>query len=74
EAQGKHEAALQNYRRLVDEFGDHFLAPQAHLGIGRCLQMQGKNREAAEVYQKIPLLYPETAWAQTAQQLLGQKK
>lgn len=70
EAAGQYQAAVQTAQRLLEGYPEHFLAPQAHACLARCLQASGHADQAKAAYQKIALQYPDTTWAAWAQSRL----
>jgi TolA-binding protein len=63
EAAGQCPQAAQTAQKFLELYGDHFLAPQVHACLARCLQAGGQADQARIAYQKITLQYPETSWA-----------
>ena len=63
EASEGFEQAASTNKRFLETYPDHFLAPQVHSSLARCLEALGKAAQAKAAYQKIALQYPETPWA-----------
>ena len=70
EASGLCQQAVENDGKFLEAYPDHFLAPQVHSSMARCLQVLGQTEQAKAAYQKIALQYPQTVWAQWAQDRL----
>lgn len=73
EAAGQFAQAAAAAQRFLDTYSDHFLAPQVHASLARCLQAQGQSDAAKAALQKISLQYPDTPWSNWAQQKLNPK-
>ena len=67
EAAGEHARAAEKIREFLDQYPEHFLAPQAHLNLALAQEALG-SLEAKTTYEKISILYPETEWAREAQE------
>ncbi|MFH2201827.1 MAG: tetratricopeptide repeat protein [Elusimicrobiota bacterium] len=67
EAAGNCKSASDSAQRLLDSYGEHFLAPQAHASLARCLVIAGEREKARATFEKMAVLYPNTYWAQWAQ-------
>jgi TolA-binding protein len=72
EAAGRWSDAAHIYDRLAQEAPDPFPREMALIGHGRCLEMERKLEEARAVYQKIIDAYPDSPYADTAQERLKQ--
>ncbi len=59
-------AALNQYKGFLTAYPDHFLAPEVHYSLASVYELSGNAAEAKAAYEKIALLYPETAWAMMA--------
>lgn len=70
EAAGDCNGAMETSQRFLDAHQDHFLAPQVHASLARCLNSLGMREKARTAYERISLLYPESAWAKWAQERL----
>lgn len=70
EAAGDCRQAVQTDQRFLDAYPEHFLAPQVHASLARCLESLGQADQAKSACQKIVLQYPDTAWAAWAQSRL----
>lgn len=62
EGAGDCPAAAAAAQRFLDSHQDHYLAPQTHAVLARCLAAQGKTEEAKSAFQRIEILYPGTYW------------
>lgn len=62
EGAGDCPAAASASQRFLDSHQDHYLAPQTHAVLARCLASQGKTEEAKSAFQRIEILYPGTYW------------
>ncbi|MDD5629208.1 MAG: tetratricopeptide repeat protein [Elusimicrobia bacterium] len=70
ESAGQCRQAQETEERFLSAYSDHFLAPQVHASMARCLSALGQNDSAKAALQKIALQYPETSWASWAQERL----
>lgn len=70
EASGLCPEAILTGKQFLEKYPDHYLAPEVHLSIARCFEITDNAQEARSAYEKIALLFPDTSWAQTAQQKL----
>jgi len=70
EAAGKCSEAVETGERFLGAYPDHFLAPQVHMSLARCQASLGRADAARAAWQKIALQYPDTSWAQAAQERL----
>lgn len=66
EAAGDCQASTKTDERLLEAHQDHFLAPQAHASLARCLGALGQADKAKATLERMALLYPETRWAEWA--------
>jgi len=71
ESDGNYPAAMETCRKFLETYGDHYLAPQVHLELARCLEAT-QNLEAKPTYEKVVFLYPETYWASQAKSRLSE--
>lgn len=62
EGAGDCPAAASSAQRFLDSHQDHYLAPQTHAVLARCLASQGKTEEAKAAFQRVEILYPGTYW------------
>lgn len=62
EGAGDCPAAASSAQRFLDTNQDHYLAPQTHAVLARCLSSQGKAEDAKAAFQRIEILYPGTYW------------
>lgn len=60
-------SAVETNQRFLDAYADHFLAPQAHASLARCLDLLGLKDKPKATYERMALLYPDSYWAQWAQ-------
>lgn len=63
EAAGDCKSAQTADQTFLDAHSDHFLAPQVHASLARCLALLGENEKAKATYERMAFLYPETYWA-----------
>lgn len=70
EAGGDCPAAMSGADRFLEAHPDHFLAPQVHAGLARCLAASGQAEKARSTYERIAFLYPETYWSEWAKRRL----
>ena len=70
EASGLCQQAVETDGKFLETYPDHFLAPQVHASLARCLQALGQTEQAKAAYQKIALQYPQSVWAEWAQNRL----
>ncbi|MFA6091679.1 MAG: tetratricopeptide repeat protein [Elusimicrobiota bacterium] len=61
-------SAVESDQRFLDSYQDHFLAPQVHASMARCLTDMGDAVKAKAAYERIAFLYPESSWAQWAKE------
>jgi len=62
--------SIETSRRFLEQFKDHYLAPQIHASMARCLKAMGRNEEAKSALQQMTTLYPadqDPYWNQWAQ-------
>ncbi|TBR23124.1 tetratricopeptide repeat protein [bacterium] len=62
EGAGDCPAAAASAQKFLDAHQDHYLAPQTHAVLARCLAAQGKTEDAKAAFQRIEILYPGTYW------------
>ncbi|MCX5792115.1 MAG: tetratricopeptide repeat protein [Elusimicrobia bacterium] len=76
EAQGDLTGAQVEYSAMLEKFPEHFLAPECHLSMAHVQEISGAKDAAKATYEKIVLLYPDTAWAAQAKERLtaGEQK
>ena len=71
EAGRDYKDGVETDRRFLDLYKDHFLAPQMHASLARCLEAMGRPQEAKAAYEQMATLYPDDAyWYQWAQSRL----
>jgi tetratricopeptide (TPR) repeat protein len=68
EAQADYAGAQAQYADMLSKNPDHFMAPEAHFAMARMQEMTGSKDLARATYEKIMLLYPDTAWAAQAKE------
>lgn len=68
EAAGDCAQAIQTAQRFLETYPDHYLAPQVHACLARCLEASGQADQARTAAQKIVLQYPDTSFAAWARQ------
>jgi len=66
EADGDLAGAQAQYSDMLSRFPEHFMAPEAHASLARAQELSGAKDLAKTTYEKIVLLYPDTAWAMQA--------
>ncbi|MFH1726708.1 MAG: tetratricopeptide repeat protein [Elusimicrobiota bacterium] len=71
ESLGDYRAAADTAQGFLDSFQDHFLAPQVHASLARCLSGLGEAEKAKATYERMEFLYPDTYWAQWAKDRKG---
>lgn len=59
---------------FLKEFPDHFLAPRAHMELGRVRYSEQKWSDAQAAFEKVVTLYPKSSWAPEAQAFLAEIK
>lgn len=67
ESAKQNEKAIETARRFLDNYPDHFLAPQVHASLARSLQAAGQAEQARAALQKIAIQYGDSSWAAWAQ-------
>jgi len=55
--EGKYAQAQEELTKFVADHADHPLVPQANVGIGACMEAQGKIGDAVQQYKKINTIY-----------------
>lgn len=63
--------AQAQYKDFLAKYPDHYLAPEAQYSLARASELAGSPVEARTAYEKIVLLYPDTAWAASAKARLN---
>ncbi|MFQ5658333.1 MAG: tetratricopeptide repeat protein [Candidatus Methylomirabilales bacterium] len=71
EAGGQYKTAASIFRHLADRYQAHGLAPEALMGLARCVRQVGGANEAQAVYQRLITDYPATRWARQAEENLA---
>ena len=70
---GKPQEAARTYRRFMDRYADHFLAPRIQLALGRALLAAGQSEEARKELSNLIDLYPTSEWAEKARALMDKE-
>lgn len=76
------EEAIDAYERLINDYPDHLLAPDAYLGLARAHAErvsgpeydQGATREAIATFEDFLILFPESPYAQRAEEDLAEMR
>jgi tetratricopeptide (TPR) repeat protein len=63
--------AVGFYKRLIQDYPDHFLVPRAYMELGRLHSAQQEWTEAKAAYERLLTLYSKSPWAGEAQSLLS---
>lgn len=71
EADGDLPGAQAQYTEFLAKHPEHFIAPEVHSSLARAQLLAGANDLAKTTYEKISLLYPDTAWAMEAKARLA---
>lgn len=71
EAEGDLPGAQAQYSDLLSKHPEHFIAPEVHASLARTQEMAGAKDLARTTYEKIALLYPDSAWAMEAKARLN---
>lgn len=58
--------ALRLYSLIFKEFPGSYLAPKSMMDAARCLEVLGRGEEASELYESLTILYPWSAFFETA--------
>lgn len=76
EAEGDLVGAQAHYADVLAKNPEHFMAPEAHYALAHTQELAGAKDLAKTAYEKIMLLYPDTAWAAQAKARLtaGEQK
>lgn len=72
ESEGKFSEAIGHYMKLVETYGDSYVAQHAWYNIGRCHEQVGQWAAAADAYETQLSLHPMSAWAGKAETRLGE--
>ncbi|HAH06608.1 MAG TPA: hypothetical protein DCM05_08795 [Elusimicrobia bacterium] len=70
ESGGKCPDAVSTEQTFLDSYQDHFLAPQVHASMARCLTTLGDKEKAKAAYERIVFLYPDSYWSEWAKNKL----
>ena len=82
ENRNRPEDAIDAYERLINDYSDHLLAPDAHLGLARSYAGmvagpaydQGSTRKAIAHYEDFMILYPDSRHAEAAEEELAEMR
>jgi len=70
EALNRTEEAMKAYTDFIAKYSDHFLAPQAKIGVARVLALQGKKDDAKKALENLKAEKTgDTAWEMTIAQV-----
>jgi tetratricopeptide (TPR) repeat protein len=72
ESMGDLAGAQAQYSEFLSKYPENFMAPEVHASLARSQELAGAKDLAKTTYEKIALLYPETAWAMQAKARLAQ--
>ncbi|OQA92515.1 MAG: Tetratricopeptide repeat protein [Elusimicrobia bacterium ADurb.Bin231] len=66
ESFGQYKDAIVYYKKLLDDYSEHFLAVEARMGLARCFELSGDNQSAINIYRNVislnsPSLYKSIA-------------
>jgi tetratricopeptide (TPR) repeat protein len=70
ESSGECKEAVSTEQTFLDAYQDHFLAPQVHASMARCLGALGDAEKAKAAYERIVFLYPDSYWSEWAKNKL----
>lgn len=71
EAEGDLAGAQVQYSDFLMKAPEHFMAPEVHASLARVQLLSGNAALAKTTFEKIVLLYPDTAWAMQAKARLA---
>ncbi len=66
-AERNDDKAAETYSRLIEQFAQEPLLPEAQLHLARAYRGMGRLKDAAVLYEQIVATHPNTGWAQRAQ-------
>jgi TolA-binding protein len=66
-AQRNYAKAVDTYSRLIEQFSQEPLLPEAHLHLARAYLGMNRLKDAGAVYEKLVAAHPNTGWARSAQ-------
>lgn len=58
-------------RTFLDSYQDHYLAPQVHASMARCLVALGERDKAKATFERMEFLYPNSYWSEWAKARKG---
>jgi tetratricopeptide (TPR) repeat protein len=71
EAGGDCKTASGDSQRFLDSYQDHYLAPQVHASMARCLIALGERDRAKATFERMEFLYPNSYWSEWAKARKG---
>ncbi len=71
EAGGDCQASSTGSNQFLNNYKDHFLAPQVHASMVRCQLALGKPEQAKAALERMEFLYPNSYWAEWAKARKG---
>ena len=66
-AQRNYAKAVDTYSRLIEQFSQEPLLPEAHLHLAIAYLGMNRQKDAGAVYEKLVAAHPNTGWARSAQ-------
>lgn len=66
-AERNYEKATETYSRLIEQFAQESLLPEAELHLATALLGLNREKEAGALLEKVVATHPNTGWAQRAQ-------
>ncbi|CBE68436.1 MAG: tetratricopeptide repeat protein [Candidatus Methylomirabilis oxygeniifera] len=66
-AERNNDKAVETYSRLIEQFAQEPLLPEAQLHLARAYRGMGRLKDAGALYEQIVATHPNTGWAQRAQ-------
>lgn len=66
-AERNYEKAVETYSRLIEQFSQEPLLPEAQLHLATALLGLNRGKDAYALLEKVAASYPNTGWAQRAQ-------
>lgn len=66
-AERNHDKAAETYSRLIEQFAQEPLLPEAQLHLAKAYRDMGRLKDAGVLYEQIVATHPNTGWAQRAQ-------
>ncbi|OIO07733.1 MAG: hypothetical protein AUJ52_09510 [Elusimicrobia bacterium CG1_02_63_36] len=71
EAGGDCTGAAGDSQSFLEGYQDHFLAPQVHASMARCLIALGERDKAKSAFERMEFLYPNSYWSEWAKARKG---